>query len=104
MSTVAEITTELTSGLNGKSIDIKGNVKYNFGDDGVIFLECTGTVVNVSNEDKDADFTATMSTDVWDQLKEGTVDPLSAMMNGDIVANGDIEIGQKMQVIFDSVK
>ena len=104
MSTVAEITTELTNGLSGKNIGIKGNLKYDFGSDGIIFIECTGTEAIVSNEDKDAEFTAKMSTDTWDSLKEGTVDPFSAVMNGDIIASGDVSLGQKIQVIFDSVK
>lgn len=51
-----ELTSAMTERLSNNE-SLKTNVKFNFGDDGLICLDGSSSPVNVSNEDLDADST-----------------------------------------------
>ena len=108
MADLTSITTELTTGLNGKSVDLGGAiVTFDFGE-GVVCLDGSSengpTTIMVSNEVKTSDATVKMSCDLWEQLKQGTTTSSSAFLNGDIKIEGDLAAVRKLQAIFDSVK
>ena len=108
MADLTSITTELTTGLDGKKVDLGGAVvTFDFGE-GVVCLDGSSengpTTITVSNEVKTSDATVKMSCDLWEQLKQGTTTSASAFMNGEIKLEGDMGAVRRLQVIFDSVK
>ena len=108
MADVASITSELSTGLNGKKVDLNGSiVTFDFGE-GVVCLDASlekgPTNIVVSNEVKNSDATVVMSCDLWEQLKQGTTTSASAFLNGDIKIQGDMAAVTKLQAVFDSVK
>ena len=108
MADLASITSDLSTGLNGKEVDLNGAiVTFDFGE-GVVCLDGSSekgpTSIVVSNEVKTSDATVKMSCDLWEQLKQGTTTSSSAFLNGDIKIEGDLAAVRKLQAIFDSVK
>ncbi|MCP9235648.1 SCP2 sterol-binding domain-containing protein [Lewinella sp. JB7] len=66
-------------------------------DEGVIFIDMTGDQAKVSNEDKEADTTVTTTVDVLDQLRNGKINPMMAMMSGKVKIKGDMGLAMKLQ-------
>ncbi|MBB4078420.1 putative sterol carrier protein [Lewinella aquimaris] len=66
-------------------------------DEGVIFIDMTGDQARVSNEDKEADTTVTTTVDVLDQLRNGKINPMMAMMSGKVKIKGDMGLAMKLQ-------
>ena len=62
-----------------------------------IFIDGTGTINKVSVDDKEASCTMAMSIDVLRQLKSGDIEPMTAVMNGQIKIEGDMELAMKSQ-------
>lgn len=54
----------------------------------------------VSAEDKDADCTIKMSLDTMKQIIAGDIDPMGAVMDGDIEVEGDSSIAVSVQGLF----
>tara|TARA_E500000331_G_C16977809_1_gene592146 strand:+ start:340 stop:666 length:327 start_codon:yes stop_codon:yes gene_type:complete len=108
MADVASITSELTTGLSGKEVDLHGAiVTFDFGE-GVVCLDGSSekgpTNIVVSNEVKTSEATVRMSCDLWEQLKQETTTSTTAFLNGEIKIDGDMDIVRRLQDIFDSVK
>tara|TARA_Y200000002_G_scaffold172626_1_gene142462 strand:+ start:50 stop:376 length:327 start_codon:yes stop_codon:yes gene_type:complete len=108
MADLTSITSELSTGLAGKEVDLQGSiVTFDFGE-GVVCLDGSlekgPTNIVVSNEVKTSEATVKMSCDLWEQIKQGTTTSANAFMNGEIQLEGDMDIVRRLQVIFDSVK
>ena len=108
MADLTSITSELSTGLAGKEVDLQGSiVTFDFGE-GVVCLDGSlekgPTSIVVSNEVKTSEATVKMSCDLWEQIKQGTTTSANAFMNGEIKLEGDMDIVRRLQVIFDSVK
>ena len=56
----------------------------------------------VSDEDKDADCTLSMSLETFEQMRSGEVDGTSAFMQGKLKAS-DMSIAMKLQSVMDAL-
>ncbi len=65
-----------------------------------IFIDGTGSTNKVSAEDKEASCTMTMNTEVLFQLKSGDIEPMMAVMNGQIEIEGDMGLAMKSQSLL----
>ncbi len=75
------------------------SVKFDFGDDGVIFAKGT----DVIGEDADADCTISVAKDDFLALAAGTLDPMMAFMSGKLKVAGDMSVAMGLQKIFSSM-
>ena len=66
-------------------------------EEGNIHIDMTGDQAVVTNEDKAADTTVITSVDVLDQLREGKINPMMAMMSGKVKIKGDMGLAMKLQ-------
>ncbi|MAV42271.1 MAG: sterol-binding protein [Flavobacteriales bacterium] len=82
---------------NVDSID--GTLKFVV-DDNAIFIDGTGEKNSISAEDKDADCTISVSSDVLKQLRDGEVNPMMAVMSGKIKISGDMGLAMKVQSLL----
>ncbi len=84
----------LASGLDAK-------VKFDFGDDGLIFVDATQTPPEVSHEDNEADCTLKCSIETFKGFMEGTQDPTMAFMMGKLKVKGSMGLAMKLNSIIE---
>ena len=69
-------------------------------EEGVIFVDGNGDANVVSNDDKDADLDIDLKIDTFNFMMDGTLNPMTAVMNQDIVMDGDMSIAMKLTSLF----
>jgi putative sterol carrier protein len=84
----------LASGLDAK-------VKFDFGDDGVIFVDATENPPELSHDDEDADCTLRCSLDTFKGFMAGTQDPTMAFMMGKLKVDGSMGLAMKLNAIIE---
>lgn len=84
----------LASGMDAK-------VKFDFGDDGVIFVDSSQSPPEVSHEDEEADVTLVTSLDTFKAIMEGTQDPNVAFMMGKLKVKGSMGLAMKLNSILE---
>ena len=75
------------------------SVKFDFGDDGVIYAKGT----DVTAEDAEADCTISISRDNFIALASGNLDPMMAFMSGKLKVAGDMSVAMGLQKLFASM-
>lgn len=91
---------DLTNNLRDRVGDDAGlgaRVKFDFGDDGMIFIDGASTPNTVSNEDAEADCTISIAMEDFQSMTAGELDPTSAFMMGKLKVDGDMSIAMKLQ-------
>lgn len=84
----------LASGLNAK-------VKFDFGDDGIVFVDATQTPPEISREDGEADTTLICSLQTFEAILNGTQDPNIAFMMGKLKVKGSMGLAMKLNSILE---
>jgi len=69
-------------------------------DGDAVYIDGNGEANEVSNEDKDADCTITMSVEDLDKLRKGELNPMMAVMSGKIKIKGDMGLAMKLQSLL----
>lgn len=81
----------------GDDAGLDARVKFDFGEDGMIFIDGASNPNTVSNEDVEADCTISISLDDFQAMTTGELDPTSAFMMGKLKVDGDMSIAMKLQ-------
>ena len=82
---------------NVDSID--GTIKFVV-DDNAIFIDGTGDKNTITSDDKDADCTISVSSDILKQMRDGEINPMMAVMSGKIKISGDMGLAMKVQSLL----
>ena len=69
-------------------------------DDNAIFIDGNGDNNTVSMDDLEADCTITVSTEVLEKLRNGALNPMMAVMGGQIKIGGDMGLAMKVQSLM----
>lgn len=94
---LAEITTKVAAAVDGDS-GLSEKVKFDFGDEGKLFID--GAAGEVSNEDADADAVIKVSLENFKSLATGALDPMQAVMTGKLQVLGDMGVAMKLQSLL----
>jgi putative sterol carrier protein len=81
----------------GDSSGLNATLKFDCGDDGVIFLDGASVPNTVSNENKDADCTIAITHDNLVALLTGELEPATGFMMGRFKVAGDMSVALKLQ-------
>ena len=78
---------------------IGGTLKF-IVDKSIVHIDGTGGSNVISEEDKDADCTISTSLEILLKLKNGEVNPMMAVMGGQIKISGDMGLAMKVQSLL----
>ena len=95
MADLAQVTDHIRAAL-GDNSGLGKTVKVDLGDAGKIFIDGASTPNTVTNEDKPADATLSVSMDDFVAMNDGKLDPMMAFMQGKLKIAGDMMIVQKL--------
>lgn len=84
----------LAAGLDAK-------VKFDFEDEGLIFVDATQNPPEISHEDEEADCTLKCSLDTFQGFMDGTQDPTMAFMMGKLKVDGSMGLAMKLNSIIE---
>ena len=92
--TLDDITTELRRRV-GDNAGLGTTVKFDFGEDGTIYIDDTARPPTVDNEDRAAQCTMTVSKDNFEEIAAGRLDATMAYMSGKLRVD---DIGTAMKI------
>lgn len=95
MPDLAQVTEHIRNAV-GENSGLGKTVKLDLGDTGKIYIDGASSPNTVTNEDKTADATVSISWDDFMALSEGKLDPMMAFMQGKLKIAGDMMIAQKL--------
>ncbi|PJK27845.1 SCP2 sterol-binding domain-containing protein [Minwuia thermotolerans] len=99
MATLEEITEGMRQRV-GDDSGLDATLKFDFGDDGVIYVDGESTPNTVSNEDKDADCTMKISKENFLKMVNGELDGTTAFMMGKLKIEGNMGVAMKLQSVL----
>ncbi len=95
-----ESTTELLRSRLGTDSGLGATVKFDFGAEGVIYLDGVANPNSVSNDDTDAECTVQISLEDFESLVAGDLDATTAFMMGKLKVEGDMAIAMRLREVF----
>lgn len=94
------VTEEIKSRLS-KAMGLDKKVKFDFGDDGIVFVDNTQSPPVISHDDEDADVTLACSIDTFEGILSGAKDPNIAFMMGQLKVRGSMGLAMKLNAILE---
>ena len=91
---------QVTEGLRARVGDnggIDATIKFDFGEDGMIFFDGESAPNTVTNEDRDAECTISITLENFLKLVDGDLNPTTAFMMGKLKIDGSMGIAMKLQ-------
>ena len=90
---------EMAQRLNEAQAFLPGKrVKIDFGAPGVVMLD--GTAQKVTEEDGDADTTLKVAWEDWEAMANGSLDGMTAFMQGKLRVEGDMSNAMQLQGVL----
>ena len=96
-----ESVTEAIKSKMAMAAGLDAKVKFDFDEDGVIFVDATQNPPEVSHEDAEADCTLKCSLDTFKGFIDGTQDPTMAFMMGKLKVDGSMGLAMKLNSIIE---
>lgn len=84
----------MAAGLNAK-------VKFDFGDEGCVFVDTTQNPPEINHEDAEADVVLQCSLDTFQAILNGAQDPNIAFMMGKLKVKGSMGLAMKLNGILE---
>ena len=81
--------------------DINAKIKFDFGTDGILFIDATQKPPVASEFDEEADVTLSCSVDTFNGILNGTQDPNIAFMMGKLKVKGSMGLALKLNAILE---
>jgi putative sterol carrier protein len=92
--------TETIRGKVGEQSGLDAVLKFDCGSEGVIVIDGKSTPNTVSNEDREADCTISITHENLEALLGGQLDPVTGFMTGKFTVAGDMSLAMKLQRVI----
>ncbi len=92
--------TETIRNRVGEDCGLGATLKFDFGDDGVIFIDATTVPNAVSNDNQDAQCTIGVTLEDFGNMLSGDLAPTTAFMGGKLKVDGDMGVAMKLQSVL----
>lgn len=96
-----ESVTEIISQKMSRAAGLTARVKFDFGDEGRIFVDTTQSPPLISTDDEDADVVFECTLDTFTAILEGRQDPSLAFMMGKLKVRGSMGLAMKLNAILE---
>ena len=84
----------------GDDAGLSATLKFDCGEDGVVYIDGKSTPNTVSNDNKDADCTVGLSIGDLEAMLAGDLAPTTAFMAGKLKVEGDMGVAMKLQSLM----
>jgi putative sterol carrier protein len=84
----------------GADSGLDATIKFNFGEEGIIFIDGASKPNSVSNEDHESKITITVSRENFERIIDHKLSPKFALMTGKMRLRGDIRIAMRLDKVF----
>ncbi len=84
----------------GDDAGLGATLKFDCGDDGVIFIDSRSRPNTVSNDNRDADCTVGVAIEDLEAMLAGDLAPTTAFMSGKLRVDGDMGVAMKLQSLM----
>lgn len=92
--------TDRVSGAVGAESGLDARIKFNFGSDGLLYIDGKSAPNRVHNADGDSDITITVSMENFERIIDKKLNPKFALMTGKMRLKGDIRIAMRLDKVF----
>ena len=99
MTTLRDITEALRGALDGQA-GLDKTLKLDLRGEGMVFIDGS----EVSNDDRPADCTVSVSAEDLVALTQGRMDPMNALVRGRMRVTGDMSVSMRLQPILSRFK
>ncbi|HVZ91579.1 MAG TPA: SCP2 sterol-binding domain-containing protein [Rhizomicrobium sp.] len=101
---IQQIVTQM-GGAIGANSGLGGTLKFDFGQDGSVFIDGKSSPNTVSDgEGKSADCTISVSMETFEKMVKGELDGTSAFMQGKLRVAGDMGLAMKLGPILQKAR
>ncbi len=92
---------DLKEKLKSRLAGFNHTVKFDFEEDGMLFVDATTNDVTVTEEDKDAEVTLRSSLETFEKIVAGDQDPNIAFMMGKLKVSGSMGLALKLNSMLE---
>lgn len=97
---LAYVTDKITQKLS-QAATLNARVKFDFGDDGRIFIDATQNPPQVNHDDSEADTVLRCTLDTFVAIVTGKQDPNVAFMMGKLKVQGSMGVAMKLNALLE---
>ena len=84
----------------GTDSGLEATLKFDCGDDGVVFIDGKSTPNTVGNDNSEADCTVGITLDNLNAMLAGDLEPATGFMMGKLKVTGDMSVAMRLQRVI----
>jgi putative sterol carrier protein len=92
--------TERVRGAVGAESGLDATIKFNFGDQGVIYIDGKSKPNAVTNDDRDSQIVISFTPETLTRILDKQLNPKVALMTGKMKLRGDLRIAMRLDKVF----
>ena len=96
---VAQLTERVRSAVGAES-GLDATIKFNFGDEGVIYIDGKAKPNAVTNDDRDSQIVISFTPETLTRILDKQLNPKVALMTGKMKLRGDLRIAMRLDKVF----